>query len=407
MLASILLLPLVLPQTEAPPTPRERLEALIESTNELEHFSVEYALQGKKGVGKLWVEYLAPRSIRLRMETPAGEMRCGCANDVLWMHSSSSEGREEMRVDLLDRGGDCEDAIAVLRGNSWYPSEGPEVWFELSLSIDPKSGMLTPRLSFFHATVGSESHVRLLPWLHSIEHMEGELTVEGEEVVHRITGAEARIDIESGFLNRLVFTSPDGVERGIELVSIDLDTPPESDRFLPPQSDPTAVDTSEDSRNSMLSRYQVRLTALRYVHGKLEGAERHFDDELHDELESFFIALYDSKITGDLEDWIQRQQEYAIKYADWIRLELQSGRPLEELETAASVRRGELDAGMQLMRAKVTTLPPADPERYADSDHWRAIRDLENEVLLARYDVLIVRPILDNFDARVDEALDR
>lgn len=332
-------------------------------------------------------------------------MHSGLADDILWMHSSGPEGIQEMRVDLLDRGGVCEDAIAVLRENAGYPAQGPEVSFGLSWKLDPESGVHDPSFSVTHAMVGSDSHSRLLGWLHSMEHMEGELVVEGDELVHRSTRAEARVDAVNGFLKRLALTSPEGVERSMDLVRVDLETALDLDDFLPPEPVRGAKDVSDGMR-ALLSRHHVRLSALHYVHGTLDGGERRLDGELHDELERFFVALYDSKITGDLENWIRSNQDYAIQYAEWIRSEIQAGRQREELEAAAGVRRGELDANLQEYRAKVATIVPADPERYADSDHWRAIRDLENEVLLARYDVLVARPILDDFDARVDAALD-
>src|SRR6187402_2341834 len=109
MLGPMLLLAVVPPQTEAPPNARERLEALIESTNRLEHFSAEYALERDGKAARMLIDYVAPRTFRMCFWAPGGESYMGCVDDVLWMTTRSLEGPQRAsraRLDLLDREGE-------------------------------------------------------------------------------------------------------------------------------------------------------------------------------------------------------------------------------------------------------------------------------------------------------------
>lgn len=407
MLEPAVLLILALPQSDASPSPRERLEELIESTNELEHFSVEYSAEGTEVLNRVRIDYMAPDSIRLRMEAPQGAITWGRSGSMMWMQASGSEGAPSFaQADLLDRGGACEEAIAIIGESGWTRLDGPRVELSWGWQFNPDSNKTDLDISLSAGIASAHDHVRLLGWLHSIEHLDGELTLQGDALVHRSTRAEAHVDGSTGFLRRLVVTSAEGVNMEFTLQALDLEVPPEASCFLPPQPDAAAMDQSVKLRNRTTSRPYVRLAALQHVHRILDAGHRQFDQQLHDDLERFFVALYDSKLTGDMEEWMESTKQGAIEFSAWIRDQRQAGHSLEHLEAAADKRRGELKATIDSLRAGVAQVVPTDFPNYPESRHWKTIRDLEDEVLLARFDALVANPVLDDFDARVDGALD-
>lgn len=407
MLEPTLLLMLALPQSDAPQSPRERLDALIESTNGLEHFSVEYSAEGTEMLSRVRIDYKAPDSIRLRMEAPQGLVTWGRSGSMLWMQASGSGGAPTFsQVDLLDRGGACEEAIAIIGESGWTRLDGPEVELSWGWKFNPDLNKTDLEISVSTGIAISHDHVRLLGWLHNIEHLDGELTLEDDALVHRSTRAEAHVDGVTGFLRRLIVTSAEGVNMEVTLEALDLDVPPEDSCFVPPQPDLAAIDQSITLRNRATSRPYVRRAALQHVHRLLDKGQRQFDQQLHDDLERFFGALYDSKLTGEMEEWMGSTKQGAIEFSAWIREQRQAGHSLEHLEAAAEKRRGELEATIDSLRADLAQIIPTDFPNYPESRHWKAIRDLEDEVLLVRFNALVANPILDDFDARVDGALD-
>jgi hypothetical protein len=409
MLGPVLLLALSLPQIEAPPNARERLEALLESTNRLEHFHAEFAIDTgtDMGMGHVWIDFRAPGSILMRVETPVGSMSMGCSGDLLWMHSEAEgEPAQEGRLDFLDRSGPCADAAAILREAFWNSSKGPDVFLKLDWSLDTELDKHDFEISVGRAIVSLGSSAGLLGWLTTMKKLDGELTLEGDELVHRSPRAEARVDADTGFLKRLTLVSAGGERLSYELTTLELEAAPDEQLFAIPDPDPSAKDLSEVMHRGLMSRQHLRKHALDHVNRAMGGEEGRVDSEVHAELQRFLTALYDPMITERWAAWLEESQRWSREYTDSLRAELQSGASKDDLDVAAQEKRVVMAAQLDQARATLLEGVPADSGQDADATHWRAIRELENEVLDARFDALVAKPMLDDFDARVDAALD-
>lgn len=388
---------------------RERLEALIAETNALEVFRVEFTLESPAKPEEntsVRIDYSAPDSIRLTMQGLEGSLAMGMHDDVLWM-DQNVEGQDPMqvRLDFLDRGGPSEEVAAVLDDPFWRGSDVYEVVLNCKLEFDAESDKNDFQLSVSRAVFGGASDAPLLGWLDAMGSLDGELTLEDGDLVRRSRRAEMRVDGESGFLSSLTLTSAEGKEQRIVLARLDLDPEFEAGLFDVPAPDASARDASEQMRQALMTPQLLREYALKHVHRLLDEGGRRFDDEVHDALERFLVTYYDVKLARATGRWVESYSNWTVEYGDWLRSQLQAGVAREELVAAAATRRAaivdETEQGVELMRSSM----PADPEELADSADWRVIRDVENEVLDARFEALVVRPVLDAFDARVDEAL--
>jgi len=143
---------------------------------------------------------------------------------------------------------------------------------------------------------------------------------------------------------------------------------------------------------------------MRFVHRLLDKGERRFDDEVHDELERFLVALYVPKIRESCAKLIEQKRAWSIEYGTWIRSQLQGGRARAEVEQLTEHSRTELIKEVEEWRAAILHIVPDDPDELAESRPWHSIRALEDEVLETQFDAWISQPILDDFDARTEEA---
>ncbi len=391
-----------------PPTndaARERLEALIESTNRLEHFHAEYRSTRDGSAGHLKLDYRARGGIRVRGASPKGTMDSGIADGVLWLSSElKAMGRFWAEVDLLDRGGDLEPVLALLREEFWRPPGGAEVSVGFGWGLNAESDHIEPAVDVHQTFVGGDDHAALLGWLHTLRHADGDLVIEDEALVYRADGVHCRVDLRTGFLEQLVLISEDGSELSLALERLDLDDAPADSVFETPTPPPDAEDVSDQVRDSILSPGELRHRALGYVHDLLEREDRDLDGRLRDELRRFLNELFRPSAIRSLADFVERVQASSQEFADWVRDSLAAGRPKSEAQEAIAERRRQLEVQVERGRSKYLEQLP-DLEDLADTPAWRAIRELEDEALEESYEAALARPVLEHFEQAIDEAL--
>jgi len=404
-LSLLLAIGLSTPSTDA--VARERLDALIASTNALAHFHAEYASTGAGKQGLLTLDYRAPGHARIRGASSKGTVDSGLADSILW---SSRErpglGKAWARADLLDRGGTLEPVLALLRNEFWRPEPVPAVELGIAWESNQRTRRTEPAVSLQQLYVGGDGHAALLGWLHTLQHVEGPLAIEGDELVYSGEGVRCRVDLQTGFLEELILSTDAGVHLTLTLVRLDLESPPSDDVFAIPALEPGATDFSEAFQRPVLSRNSLRFFALSSVHARLEQDARALDDGVRGELERFFVALHDPQLLEDHAQRVADSQTSALEFAQWVRTSLQAGSSRESVLAAVAERRGSIEGTLKAARADVQAVVPADPERFEGSPHWRAIRALESDVLDRRFDDLLARPMLADFDARVAAALE-
>lgn len=407
MPASIVLLALIQPQVEAAPYgAREELEGLIEQTNGLAHFHVEYAVRIEDEVSQLTIDYLAPYSMHIRQEWTSLDAYYVCNQDTFWHRAvpDSSEA-SEARFDLRDRSGPCEAAIALLDDCSWKAIDGPRVFFDMPWDLDSERRPTDSRFSIGMARYG-EPNGSLLGWLAALQQADGQLSIEGAELVHRGPRSTTHVDTATGFLRRLHLTVPGKKPVTFELLTLDLAAAPHEELFATPEPFPGASDVTLRWRGWYVSRLRLRRLALERVHGLLERGERRLDDGLRDELERFLAALHDPEITRMWGGWLADARTWTAETADWFRWERRKGVPVDKLQIHVDKDHAKIVRDLDTSRGRVREDLPDDPAAFADSPHWRALRELEDAVLDARFDALIAEPMIEEFDRQLDAALD-
>jgi hypothetical protein len=406
MLGPILLLALTMPQDETSPDARERLEALIQSTNALEHFHAEYELLRDGKPGSIVFDYRAPGQVRIRGESERGRLDSGCSEDVLWISSErASEGAYWAEVDYLDRGGELEPVLKRLRSPFWRRTESPEVTIGLTWDENEASGRPEISTTVSQTLVGGHAHFVLLGWLHELAHSEGELTLDTDELLWIEEGVVCRVDLESGFLRELVLSSEEREVVRLTLVRLELDEAPDDDEFVRPAPLPGAEDVSEQVRGAMFSPSSLRHHVLRHVHALIEREDRGLDGEPRDELRSLLAGLIQPITVRSFAEFLETVRSNSQEFADWVRSALAAGRPRNEVEDAIAERRRYLDE--QVERGRVTYLKQfPDPEAQSGPS-WRAIRELEVEVIEECYELAFARAVLEHFEQAIQEALGR
>jgi hypothetical protein len=408
MLGPILLLALIPPQAEAPPSARERLEALIESTNRLEHFSAEYALERDGKAIRVLIDYVAPRSFRMCIWAPGGESYMGCVDDVFWMTTRTLESprrASRAKLDLLDREGELESALAVLEEDFWSAGDGPRVNVVMTWGFDQETDKTALEFSISAPTLGKIERHPLLGWLSTMQTLGGDLVIEGDELVHRSERASAHVDVATGFLTKLIVTSGEGLDQTIELVSLDLETQPQSSTFEELSAEADAEDLTDDVRARILTRDLVRSVALKHVHGLLKRGEEDWDEDVRHEIRRLAAALYEPYIARMLGGWVEQRRAYWLEFADGLRKDLESGVSREDLLAKAEEQRGLLVEELASGRSRILSNVPADSTELAGEADWLRIRALEDEVLGGVFDALVGGPVFESFDEAIASAL--
>lgn len=406
MLGSGLLLAAGILATSTQDDAREELDGLIEITDGLAHFHVEFEVTTRDEVSRLTIDYLAPHSMRIRTTYPCGDRQTACNDEHFWQRRScDDEVRSRVDFDLLDRAGPCEAAIAALRDCSWEAVGGPEVFLGMPWDLEPAKRASRWDASIETTRFGAASGP-LLGWLASLRRLEGELAIEGDYLVHRAPDSTAYVSRKSGFLQRLQLRLAGADTVTIDRVELDLLRAPDAGLFATPEPAPAAKDLTASWRDYYYTPALLRRLALERVHGLLERGERSLDEELRGELERFLAAVHDPAILAWNGPWLAGVWKYQAQFAFGILMTLAIGGPVERLEARADEIYELMIDDLDRQRVALRKSMPADPEAYAASPHWRALRELEDAVLDARFDALIASPMTENYELRIDGILD-
>lgn len=384
---------------------RERLEALIASTNDLEHFHAEYVSTREGKEGHLTLDYRAPGDARIRGVSTKGVMDLGSAGSAYWMsHERPDSSKVWGLVDMTDRGGAFEAAMTCLRGEYWNEEGVPQVSVGIDWQLDENANRLEPFLSLESKFVGrGDHHFALLGWLHRLLHVSEPLSIEGTALVYRGEGVLCRVDLETGLLNELRLSTEDSEHFAMTIKSADLSTPPSDDEFACPEPDPEAEDVSEQFRAKMLSTKNLRRFALLHVHSLLQRENRRLGGESSEELRTFLTALVEPMTVRSFADLLDKARSNSQQFADWVRSSLAAGRPRGEIDQAIGERRKANEA--QIERGRGLYLDQFGEIEDDGDDDWRAILVLERDVLEASYHAVLGGPVLEHFDASVADAL--
>lgn len=380
-----------------------RLEALISSTNALDHFHAEYAVTRDGRQSSMVLDFRAPGQVRIRGSSELGDLDSGYSDHVLWISARrAGKGSQWAEVDFLDRGGALQPVLGRLREEFWRDVGKPEVGIGFSWGEDEARGSLAIFTEVKHRILDGHGHFMLLGWLHRMLHDQGGLTLEGDELVLRGRDVEMYVDSQTGFLRSMRLGEEDEPDATLHLVRLDLENPPASDVFTAPEAPADADDVSDDQREAMLSPQNLRVFAQLHVHSLLEREGRRLDGKPRDELRSLLAALIEPITVESFAELLERVRSSSQEFADWVRSSLDSGRPAAEVDEAIAERRKYLQD--QSLRSRAKYSEQFQGPQDGSDDSWEAIRQLELEVVAECFEVALARPVIEHFDRVIEEA---
>jgi hypothetical protein len=280
---------------------RARLDALIASSNDLPGFRAEYVLRrGEEELGRIELVYAATDRLLMVNRSEKGGARVGIADGRLWMEfDSSASGPMAGVLELDDRGGTFEAAMAVLEEAFPRPADQVDVGVRLLWGVDPQSDKTEFDLQVAWVRTGEE---RLLGWLQTMRTLEGRLSLEQDVLVHESPRVRAEVDLEHGFLRRLHMLGAQGEARELALVALDLQGPFPADAFLRPEPAEGARDVSEQLRDQMLSPAELRGESLLHIDALLRLGKP-FDERARADLRRFLEELHRPVLVANVERW--------------------------------------------------------------------------------------------------------
>lgn len=375
---------------------RARLDALIASSNDLPGFRAEYVLRrGEQELGRIELLYAAKDRLLMSNRSEKGSARVGIADGRLWMESESpAAGAMAGVLELDDRGGTFEAAMAVLEQAFPRPPEQVDVGVRLFWGIDPKSDKTEFDLEVAWVRTGEE---RLLGWLQTMRTLDGRLSLEQGVLVHDSPRVRAEVDLEHGFLRRLHMLGTDGEERELSLVSLDLQGPFPADAFLRPEPAQGARDVSEPLRNQMLSPAELRSESLLHIDTLLRLGKP-FDESARADLRRFLEELHRPVLVASVERWRTGVQKGIAEFAVELEQRRQAGTAEAELQPVIDERRAVLVTSLEDTLTKLRASLESAMRNPQPSEHWAEVRRLEDEVVGKIYRSEVAEPLLATFD---------
>ena len=377
---------------------RERLRELIAATNRLPAFRAEYVMQsGGEELGRVTLLYVAPDRLLMANRGEKGWVEVGINGEQLWMQSESpSAGALTGALARDDEGGTFGEALAVLAEHFPRPADEREVSVRFEWGLDPASDKTEFDLSLAYVRFGDE---RLLGWLYTMGRLEGELSLEGDALVHVSPRVRVEVDSGTGFLRRMQLVGSDGEERELSLVELDLEGPFDGDRFLRPEPAEGARDVSEPLRAQMFNPAALRTECLLRIDQELRKG-RAWDAATQDGARLFLEALHRPVLVANVQRWKSGVLGGIDEFAAELDARRAAGEAEADLQAVVDERRAALLEGTASTLTRLREGLGGATRNPEPSPHWVDLRSLEDEVVGELFHEEVEEPLLAAFDER-------
>lgn len=398
MIPALLALAVCAAPQEGADAARERLQALVASTNDLKGFRAVYLLaRGEEELGRVELSYLAPDRLLLTNRSDQGWADVCLDGERLWM-ASESPGAGELAgaFALDDAGGVFEEALSELAETFPRPEGQVDVSVRLAWGVNLESDKTEFDLSVSYVRAGEE---RLLGWLQTMLAAEGELALENGMLVHTMPRVRAEVDAQTGFLKSLLLTGSDGEVRDLRLVELDLEGPFDGDRFLRPEPSEAARDISDALRAQVIKPASLRADCLLQIDSELKRG-RAWDEATKAGTRDFLAALHRPVLAANVARWRASVLKGIDEFAAELDAKRQEGVDEAELTETIDARRAQLVESTAETRTRLVESLAAATRNDAPSAHWVDVRSLEDEVLAELFREEVEEPLLAAFDER-------
>jgi hypothetical protein len=213
------------------------------------------------------------------------------------------------------------------------------------------------------------------------------------------------VNARTGFLEELVLEPPGGMMVRVSLVQYETGSIPDARHFDVPDRDTSADDLSEWAQARTCTCIRLRKAAMDHVQRVLLRGNPLTRERALDELRRFLVALYDPEILEAWGSWLEDSPRLLGAWTGQLRSLENAGASMYSLALAVALHRGVIAGSLEVFRSRLGERLPADPEEYFDLPAWHEVHDLELSLFQARFDALIKKPILEELDRRVGEAL--